>query len=106
MEAKYIYVADGDKVLNPMTNSIEYTVRLPGVCEFLITQEYIYATDIRKDRVVKLNKSGTFFFYGPLVKKGSVQVSLTSLMAFDRARIIAYTCVIQIITGYKFLMKI
>ena len=56
---KYVsHVGGGILVLN-MTNSIEQTIKLLGACEFIVTDEYIYATDFYRNRVVKLSRSGT-----------------------------------------------
>ena len=49
----------GIVVLDSLTRSIEGVIKVPGVNEILVTQNYIYAGDIEQDRVHKMDKNGT-----------------------------------------------
>ena len=46
-------------MLDAITRSIERVIKLPSVCEILVTKEHIFATDTDQDGVVKMDKNGT-----------------------------------------------
>ena len=50
--------AGGIVVLDSLTRLVERVIELPGVNEVLVTQEYIFATDDYRHRVVKIDRNG------------------------------------------------